>query len=138
MNQRISLFRQGFVRPLSVAVLLAATPVALAETPAVAALLKSYEQAGAGPFSANAGEAFWYRDWDGRQCASCHASDPHLPGQHIRTHRAIAPMAPSSQTDRLSDRQKIEKWLKRNCRWTLGRECSAQEKGDVLSWLSTQ
>jgi hypothetical protein len=32
----------------------------------------------------------------------------------------------------------IEKWLRRNCNWTLGRECSAREKGDLLSFLRSQ
>ncbi len=25
-----------------------------------------------------------------------------------------------------------------NCKWTLDRECTAQEKGDFLTWLSQQ
>ena len=46
-------------------------------------------------------------------------------------------MAPSVNAARLSSRKQIEKWFKRNCKWTLGRECSAQEKGDLLAYLKT-
>ncbi|MFK5970948.1 MAG: DUF1924 domain-containing protein [Candidatus Marithrix sp.] len=31
----------------------------------------------------------------------------------------------------------IRKWFKRNCKWTLGRECNAQEKGDILKFIQT-
>jgi hypothetical protein len=45
-------------------------------------------------------------------------------------------LAPSAQSDRFSDPEKVEKWFKRNCTWTWGRECTAQEKGDFLAYLS--
>ena len=47
-------------------------------------------------------------------------------------------MAPSVNPKRLTDRSKIEKWFKRNCKWTLGRECTPQEKGDILTFLLAQ
>jgi hypothetical protein len=72
-----------------------------------------------------------------RSCASCHTSDPRNPGKHVTTGKAIKPMAPSVNARRFTDTKKIEKWFKRNCRWTLGRECNAQEKADLLSYLQT-
>lgn len=45
-------------------------------------------------------------------------------------------MAPSANPERLTDVRKIEKWFKRNCKWTLGRECSAQEKTDLLLYIN--
>ena len=33
--------------------------------------------------------------------------------------------------------KKVAKWFKRNCNDVLDRECTAQEKGDVLSYLLT-
>jgi hypothetical protein len=39
---------------------------------------------------------------------------------------------------RLTDPAKIEKWLTRNCRWTLGRECTAGEKADFIAYIKTQ
>ena len=47
-------------------------------------------------------------------------------------------MAPSVNPKRLTDRTKIEKWFVRNCKWTFGRECTPQEKGDLLSFISSR
>jgi hypothetical protein len=44
-------------------------------------------------------------------------------------------MAPSVNPERLTDQRKITKWFKRNCKWTLGRECTHREQGDVLAYL---
>lgn len=44
-------------------------------------------------------------------------------------------MSPAVNPKRLSDPKKIEKWFLRNCKWTLGRECTPQEKGDYLTYL---
>lgn len=95
---------------------------------------------GVGPFSANAGEAFWnqsfFNDGEQRSCTTCHGKDPAQSGKHQKTGRSIAPMAVSANPERFRDRAKTEKWFLRNCKWTLGRECSAQEKGDVITWLN--
>jgi hypothetical protein len=40
-------------------------------------------------------------------------------------------------SERFIDHVKVEKWFKRNCNDVLARECAAQEKADVLSWLMT-
>ncbi|MGL5359447.1 MAG: DUF1924 domain-containing protein [Shewanella sp.] len=106
--------------------------------PQVAAQLQQYQSQGAGPFSAAAGQQFWLQDTDGRSCASCHGANVTLPGQHQNTHKPIEPMAPSINPQRLTDAANIEKWFSRNCQWTLKRDCTAQEKGDVLLWLSAQ
>jgi len=106
-------------------------------------LLSDLSIAGAGPFSAADGEALWLRDFsaaDGttRACTSCHTAVLRQPGKHAVTGKTIAPMAPSAEPKRLSDRREMEKWLTRNCKWTLGRECSAQEKGDLLMFMKAQ
>ena len=92
-------------------------------------------------FSAQRGEQLWNREFTDsaqpRSCATCHTSDPRLAGKHVRTRKRIKPMAPSVNPDRLTDQRKIEKWFKRNCKWTLGRVCTTQEKGDVLEFLKT-
>jgi hypothetical protein len=44
-------------------------------------------------------------------------------------------MAPSVDAERYTDLGKMEKWFKRNCKWTWGRECTPQEKGDLLEYL---
>lgn len=107
---------------------------------AVDELLASY---GGGPFDPAAGAAFWQQkhlaaDPAGRSCSTCHTADPRQPGRHAVTGKAITPMAPSVTPARLSDRREIEKWLLRNCKWTLGRECTDREKGDVLAFLRAQ
>ena len=110
-------------------------------TPAVEQLLQEYRLQGAAKFSANNGQQFWNRAFtttgngQARRCASCHTSNVRQAGQHAITGREIKPLAPSVLSKRLTNPKKIRKWLKRNCQWTLGRECSAQEKGDVLMFL---
>jgi len=70
-----------------------------------------------------------------RSCSGCHTADPRNTGKHIRTAKSIKPLSPAVNPDSLTDVKKIEKWFRRNCKWTLGRECSAQEKADVLAFL---
>jgi len=47
-------------------------------------------------------------------------------------------MAVSVNPERYRNEKKIRKWLLRNCKWTFARECSAQEKSDILTWLIQQ
>lgn len=115
----------------------AAAPLAAGADP-VGTMLDRYRQQQAGPFDANDGRALWLRDFNGRSCTTCHGDDLRQSGKHARTGKPIEPMAPSVNPVRLTDEAKMAKWLLRNCKWTLGRECSAQEKGDLLSWLKQQ
>lgn len=87
------------------------------------------------PFSADRGAEVWHRDREGRQCTSCHLDSLYANGRHQKTGKVIEPMAPSVNPERLTDLKKMKKWFLRNCKWTFGRECTAQEKGDVLVWL---
>jgi len=70
-----------------------------------------------------------------RSCSACHTEDLRQTGKHIKTGKPIKPMAPSVNLERLSDAKKIAKWFKRNCKWTLGRECTPQEKADFISYI---
>ncbi|NKB96898.1 MAG: DUF1924 domain-containing protein [Pseudomonadales bacterium] len=90
------------------------------------------------PFDAGRGEQLWYREASGRSCTSCHMDSPALTGRHQKTGKVIEAMAPSVNSARLTELKKMKKWLLRNCKWTFGRECTAQEKGDVLVWLREQ
>ena len=49
----------------------------------------------------------------------------------------IQPLAPGVNPQRFTDVAQVEKWFKRNCGDVLKRECTAQEKGDILAWLVT-
>ena len=108
---------------------------------AVDAMLKVYSDAGAGPFSAEAGERMWSKSYSNnstplqRSCSSCHTNDLSNAGAHVKTKKVIKPMSPVANLKRLTETKKIEKWFKRNCKWTLGRECTAQEKGDFLLYI---
>lgn len=107
-------------------------------------LLQQYESQGAKKFDAQAGKTMWTRSFgmsnEGkeRRCSTCHSEDLRRGGSHAKTGKAIDPLAPSVNSKRLTDVADIEKWFKRNCEWTLGRECSAQEKGDFLSFIRSQ
>ncbi len=105
-------------------------------------LQAGYRTSGAGPFNAAAGKQLWFDSNDhageARGCTRCHGDTPKAAGRHASTGKPIEPMAPSMTPARLTDAAKVEKWFKRNCNWTLGRECSAQEKGDVLEFLRGQ
>jgi hypothetical protein len=124
--------------------LLVFTGSSQAASPAVERLLQEYRQQGAGPFSPARGETLWQRehaarnDAKPRSCTSCHGRDLSRTGRHVRTGKPVKPMAPSANPTRLTDQRKIRKWFRRNCKWTLGRECSPQEKGDLLNYLIKQ
>ena len=91
------------------------------------------------PFTAEAGEETWFAPQpNGRSCTSCHGETLRSVGAHEKTGKRIEPMAPSINPERLTERRKINKWFLRNCKWTYGRECTPQEKGDILLWLSQQ
>lgn len=68
-------------------------------------------------------------------CTSCHTADPRGAGEHRRTGKRIKPLAPSANPERLSNAYKVEKWFTRNCQDVLQRQCTALEKGDVMTWL---
>ncbi|MBI5660175.1 MAG: DUF1924 domain-containing protein [Nitrosomonadales bacterium] len=123
---------------LALVVGLAAQP-AFAETPdqVLAAFQKEAKSTpGFQGFSAASGENFFKakhgKEWS---CASCHTDNPAAQGKHANTGKPIEPLAPSANAARFSDPAKIEKWFKRNCNDVLGRTCTVQEKGDVLSYL---
>lgn len=116
----------------------------LVQADAVDTLLDSYRQNGAGDFSAQQGEMRWKQanpnpqSGKDRSCTDCHTKVLTQVGKHVKTGKKIDPMAPSANPERLTDASKIEKWFKRNCNWTLGRACTAQEKGDYLRYLRQQ
>jgi len=117
----------------------AAPASAFAETPAD--FLKAFETEarqgqGFNGFSAERGRTFFQQthggDWS---CASCHTKNPAASGKHARTSRSIKPLAPSANPARFTNTRKVDKWFRRNCNDVVGRTCTAQEKGDVLTYL---
>ncbi len=104
--------------------------------------IAAYLAEGAGPFDAGRGKAMWTQSFTHakadkpRSCSTCHTDNPQAAGKHARTGKAIEPLAPSVNPNRLTEVREIEKWFLRNCKWTIGRECTPQEKGDFLSYLA--
>ena len=90
-------------------------------------------------FSAERGQRFFEathaNDWS---CASCHSKEPAATGKHATTGKEIAPLAPGANPKRFTDPAKVEKWFGRNCNDVLKRPCTAQEKGDVLTYVMSR
>jgi hypothetical protein len=110
---------------------------ALAATPAE--LLTAYRQAAASEPSAERGARFYARNFGVSAkmpaCTSCHTEQATRAGQHAVTGKPIAPLSPLANGERFTDAAKAEKWFRRNCTEVVGRECSAAEKADLLSFL---
>ena len=68
-------------------------------------------------------------------CSACHTDDPKATGRHVRTHKAIDPLAPVANPARFTDPAKVEKWFGRNCKEVLDRACSPQEKADFAAYM---
>lgn len=129
------------IMSLCFAGLLAAT---IANAGVVDDLLARYKSAGVENFSSERGKVMWtkiFKDSDSgedRSCQTCHTRNLGKQGKQVNTGEVIEPLAPSVNSKRLTDARFIEKWFLRNCKWTLGRECTQQEKGDFLMFLRTQ
>ena len=118
------------------------SPVAMA-SPASDSLLAKYKADGVTKIDAAKAKADWTKEAKGEDgetisCSTCHGTDFSKPGKHRKTHKVIDPMSPRVNADRFTDEKKIEKWFKRNCNDTWGRECTSQEKADFLSFLTAQ
>ena len=119
-------------------------PIAVYAATPLDTLFEEYRKAGAKEFSAETGKTFFYQEHkdeatgEMRACTSCHNKDLTKEGKQASTGKVIKPLAPSANPERLTSLEEMNKWLKRNCKWTVGRECTAQEKGDVLMFLKSQ
>ncbi len=91
-------------------------------------------------FSAERGKLFFLAkneaSPDTPSCTTCHTADPTRAGQ-TRAGKDVAPMAVSKTPDRFTDAEKVEKWFTRNCQSVLGRICTAQEKGDFITFMAS-
>ena len=92
-------------------------------------------QSGQTPLAARGQEFFTAKHGHEWSCASCHTAKPTVDGKHASTGKAIRPMAPAANPDRFADAAKTEKWFLRNCNDVVGRECTAAEKADLITWL---
>ena len=126
-----------------VSLLLIPTSFSMANTETVDTLIQVYQSQGATTMNAKQGKLLWEKNYQlngkfaERSCTSCHTKDLAAPGKHVKTSKTIEPMAPLVNPDRLTDIKKVEKWFKRNCKWTLGRACTAEEKGSLLLYINS-
>jgi len=126
---------------LTLGLLLAAAPAFAAEN-VTPQMLATYKGQGAGAPNADHGKAMWtqtkFNQEAGKDvnCATCHGTDLSKAGKHAKTGKEIGAMSPKVNPERYTDAAKIEKWFGRNCKWTYGRECTAQEKADFLAFLN--
>ena len=131
---------ESAMNPMEPLLSVSAVLVGLMGLPALAAapieLLAGYSAQAGSVVSPARGETFFLaqhgKEWS---CASCHGTLPVQPGKHAATGKSIGALAPAANAQRFSDPAKVEKWFRRNCNDVLGRECTAGEKADVLSWL---
>jgi mono/diheme cytochrome c family protein len=125
--------------------LLALAGAALLGLPAWAApdttpakLLAEYSAKAGAPASPERGKKLYGTNFGrdlGLSCASCHGDNPTKRGTHALTDKRIAPLAPAANTARFTDRTAVELNFRMNCKDVVGRECTAAEKADLLSWL---
>jgi hypothetical protein len=86
-------------------------------------------------FSVAAGQKFYVTKVGALACASCHTDSPMAAGKHASTNKEILALAPAANPKRFTDAANVEKWFKRNCNDVLKRACTAQEKGDFMSYV---
>lgn len=118
--------------------LLAMLPLsAWAQTPAENILASYVKRAGA-PASAERGQAFFTQKHKGGvfdSCSTCHTADPLKRGRDEVAEKPIPPLAPAVTKKNFTDASRVEHLFKLNCKDVLSRECTAQEKADVMAWL---
>lgn len=111
--------------------------MAWAATPA--SILQSYEAEAGAKGSIERGQTLFMSQHTGGKpdtpsCTTCHTTNLKGSGE-TRVGKTIDPMAVSANPERLTDPDFTAKWFRRNCKSVLGRECTAQEKADVIAYL---
>jgi len=106
------------------------------------AIIKDFASQAGVPLSADRGKAlFESRAGGGKpdtpSCTTCHGASAMSTGK-TRAGKQIEPMAVSKTPVRFTELKKVKKWFRRNCKSVLGRECTPQEKGDFLTFMSSQ
>ncbi len=90
-------------------------------------------------FSVEAGREFYtFRRTFGPRdvsCSACHTDNPANEGKHLETKKPIKPLAPAVNPDRFTDAAKAEKAFAKHCMDLLKHDCTAQQKGDFLTYL---
>jgi len=128
------------MKPLIPLLLIAWCSTTFADTPREIGDRYAVSQGGGFRASAARGAEFFARKFSASEkmpsCAPCHTDSAMQTGRHAITGKAIKPLAPAANAERLSDPAKVEKWFTRNCKEVVGRECNAGEKADFVAFLA--
>lgn len=104
------------------------------------AIAKHIDPQSAG-LSEEEGKTFYTRELTikGKQvaCASCHTGNPADIGKHLVTGKPIRPLSPVANDKRFTSVDKVEKNFTKHCNDIIGRDCTAQEKGNFIAYLLT-
>jgi hypothetical protein len=126
-------------RPLALLAALALGLAALAQAATPEQLLASYRaQAGGALPSPERGQRLFTTNFGkelGWSCSSCHGAVPTGQGRDEMSEKPIAPLAPAANPKRFTDADRVESKFRLNCKDVVGRECTAAEKADLISWL---
>jgi len=68
-------------------------------------------------------------------CTSCHTTNLRQKGENINTGKIMDPLSPLANAKSMSSVKKVKKWLRRNFRDVYNRLGTAQEKGDVITYI---
>ena len=71
-------------------------------------------------------------------CVSCHTNDLTKDGENTSTGKVIKPLSPKSNSQRFTKVKDIKKWIRRNFKDVYNRVGTAQEKGDVITYIINQ
>lgn len=129
---------------LTTIILMSQSYYVMSDENTINSLMKSYQSQGVKSGDAQRGEQFWNRTFSGkapfteRSCMLCHTANLKNEGKHARTNKLLSPLAPSVNQKSLGNVKKVNKWFKRNCKWTTGKECSPQLKADILAFINQQ
>lgn len=68
-------------------------------------------------------------------CVSCHTANLSNNGRNEHTGKVIEPLSPHANPKRFTEVKEVKKWLRRNFNDVYVREGTAQEKGDVITYI---
>lgn len=128
-------------RRAAAGVLLALTLVlgpAVARAASPAEILAGYAAQAGAPAVPERGQKLFNQRFKGslfESCSDCHGAVPTGQGKDQASEKPIPPLAPAAHARRFTEPGRVENYFRLNCKDVVGRECSAQEKADVLAWL---
>ena len=68
-------------------------------------------------------------------CVTCHTNNLSNKGKNEHTNKVIEPLSPSANDKRFTNVKEVKKWLRRNFKDVYVRAGTAQEKGDVITYI---